>query len=340
MATNRRRIRHWRSVASVGGKSGTGVSPVNTTVVGAGLGLLAATGLITAVRFSPPLRRPTLSARLSPYLTDTAAAPRPLAEPPLRTPFPTFERLLGPLVTHLARLIDRTLGGSASVRRRLEQAGAGLSLEQFRAEQVIWGAAGFGVGLLLAVVAAARGSRVSPLAFLVIGVVLALAGILGRDQVLGSRVRRREQRMLAEFPTIAEMLALSVTAGEGAVGALERVTRLASGELSGELRRALGDARAGAPLVAALESMGARTSLPTLARFVDGMAIAVERGTPLADVLRAQAADVREQGRRELLEAAGRKEIAMLVPVVFLVLPVVIVFALYPGLVSLRLAVP
>lgn len=93
-------------------------------------------------------------------------------------------------------------------------------------------------------------------------------------------------------------------------------------------------------MVSALERMAARTSLPALARFVDGMAIAVERGTPLADVLRAQATDVREMGRRALLEAGGRKEIAMLVPVVFLVLPVTIIFALFPGFYSLRLAVP
>jgi tight adherence protein C len=70
------------------------------------------------------------------------------------------------------------------------------------------------------------------------------------------------------------------------------------------------------------------------------MAIAVQRGTPLADVLRAQATDVREMGRRTLLEAGGRKEIAMLVPVVFLVLPVTVIFALFPGFYSLQLAVP
>ena len=64
------------------------------------------------------------------------------------------------------------------------------------------------------------------------------------------------------------------------------------------------------------------------------MAIAVERGTPLADVLRAQAVDVREAGKRALLEAGGRKEIAMMVPVVFLVLPVTVLFALFPGLLS------
>jgi tight adherence protein C len=61
----------------------------------------------------------------------------------------------------------------------------------------------------------------------------------------------------------------------------------------------------------------------------------VERGTPLAEVLRAQAADVREQRKRQLIETGGRKEVLMLVPVVFLILPVVVLFALYPGYFSL-----
>ena len=52
------------------------------------------------------------------------------------------------------------------------------------------------------------------------------------------------------------------------------------------------------------------------ARFIDGRLVAIERGTPLAEVLRAQAADVREAGKRRLLEAGGRKEIAMMVEIV------------------------
>jgi tight adherence protein C len=69
-------------------------------------------------------------------------------------------------------------------------------------------------------------------------------------------------------------------------------------------------------------------------RFVDGMVVAIERGTPLSDVLRAQAVDAREARKRQLLEAGGRKEIAMMLPVVFLVLPTTVVFALYPGVVG------
>ncbi len=298
---------------------------------------MGAGGLILAVRFSPPLRRPTLDARLAPYLRDTVAPSRLLSRRG-RNAMAAPGGWFAVPVARLAGGVDRIFGGSKSVTRRLEQAGRGTTLPEFRAEQVIWGAAGLGAGLLLAAVSAATGSTTTPVAFLVVGLVLALAGVLGRDQWLSVEVRRREQRMMAEFPTIAEMLALAVAAGEGAAGALERVTRLSTGELSAELSRALAETRTGTPLVVALEAMASRTSLPALARFVDGMAIAVERGTPLAEVLRAQAADVRELGRRELLEAGGRKEIGMLVPVVFLVLPVVVVFALYPGLVTLRLA--
>jgi len=90
-----------------------------------------------------------------------------------------------------------------------------------------------------------------------------------------------------------------------------------------------------AAVMAALASLRDRTGVEALARFVDGMVVAIERGTPLAEVLRAQAVDVREAGKRALLEAGGRREIAMMFPVVFLVLPVTVVFALYPGLFSL-----
>jgi len=134
---------------------------------------------------------------------------------------------------------------------------------------------------------------------------------------------------------VAELLALAVTAGESPSAAIARVTRLSGGELARELGSALGRARAGVPLPEALQQVADRTSLDPLARFIDGLLVAIERGTPLAEVLRAQAADVREAGKRRLLEAGGRKEIAMMVPVVFLILPVTVLFALFPGLISI-----
>lgn len=309
------------------------------SVLGAGLGALAGAGLLLAASGTPWARRPTLDDRLAPYLRDAPRPSRLLMQAGTVTPFPTAERLLRPFLSDAGRLVERWLGGSAGVRRRLEQLGTAMTLEQFRAEQVIWGGFGLAAALGLGLLGLVAGSG-GPLGVLGGALVLTLAGVLGRDRYLTTQVRRREERMLEEFPTVAELLALAVAAGEGPVGALERVHRISAGELSRELGRALADARAGASLVAALEGLAARTSLAPLARFVDGVAIAVERGTPLADVLRAQAVDVREAGKRRLLETAGRREIAMMVPVVFLVLPVTVVFALFPGFYGISLVAP
>jgi tight adherence protein C len=70
------------------------------------------------------------------------------------------------------------------------------------------------------------------------------------------------------------------------------------------------------------------------------MAVAVDRGTPLAAVLHAQAADAREAGRRALIESGARREVLMMVPVVFLILPVTVLFAFWPGVVGLHLVTP
>jgi tight adherence protein C len=309
-----------------------GRAPVS--LAGAALGLAAGLGLLLVWAGLPRNRRATLSDRVHPYLRD---APRPSRLLEARaTGVPTvFGVLARPVVSDLGARIERVLGGAASVRRRLLRAGKAPDVERFRAEQVLWGAAGTVVGLVVGVLMwLGRGGSVLPA--VVITLVGAGMGVVARDQWLSREANTREQRMLAEFPTVAELLALAVGAGEGAVGALERVCRLSRGELATELGRCLADARAGANLQTALQGLADRTGLVSLARFVDGMVIAVERGTPLAEVLRAQAQDVREEGRRAVMEAGGKKEIAMMVPVVFLVLPITVLFAIFPGFAFLQ----
>ena len=303
-------------------------------VVGALIGLLGGLGL-TIVVLRLRSRRISLDQRLAPYLRPQATSSGLLRAPSVRGPFVTVERLVAPVMSDAVRLVTRLGSPTSELRRRLGRAGRTETVEQFRAGQVVWGVLGLAAGLALALVlAATRGADVVALVVLV--AVCGLAAVLARDWALTRQVRAREARMLTELPTIAELLALAVGAGEGAVGALERVVRSTHGELTAELARTLADARAGAPLTVALDNLADRTGLPALARFAEGVAVAVERGTPLADVLRAQAQDVREEGRRALMETGGRKEVTMMVPVVFLILPVTVVFAVFPSMVVLR----
>jgi tight adherence protein C len=299
------------------------------------LGLVAAIGLVLVLTYAPPFHRVRLVDRLAPYVHDTPPPSRLLGTVTEAGLLTVVRRVLGPAVGDGARLVDRLLGGRAAVRRRLDALATETTVEDFRVEQVVWG----GLGLLGAAAVAAVGSvaagGVNVLSAGALCVAGLLGGVLGRDWWLTQQVQKREELLLAEFPVVAELLALAVTAGEGPTAAIARVTRLSGGELARELGAALGRARAGVPLVEALQHVADRTSLDPLARFIDGLLVAIERGTPLAEVLRAQAADVREAGKRRLLEAGGRKEIAMMVPVVFLVLPVTVLFALFPGLISI-----
>lgn len=287
-----------------------------TAAVALSLAFSAGVALITSA--VPKPRRPRLAARLDPYLRGLVPPrSRLLArdEPPL-TPFPTLERLLRPLLQEGAHIADRWIGHSAGVERRLREAGRDDSVARFRAEQVLWSLAGFAVAVLVALVLPALlGSRIAAVALVGAAAAGVLGGVLGRDWRLTREVERRHARMLAEFPTLADLVCLAVTAGEGPRGAIERAASRSRGELSRELAVVLADMRGGVPFTTAMERLGRRVPLPLVARFVDGLVVATERGTPLADVLRAQAADVREQRKRQLIEAGGRKEVLMLVPV-------------------------
>ncbi|MGY1813971.1 type II secretion system F family protein [Blastococcus sp. SYSU D00820] len=308
---------------------------MSSALVGMLLGLAAATGLLLVVSFAPPFRSVRLVDRLAPYVHDTPPPSRLLGtatEPGLLS---AARRVFGPVVADGARLVDRVLGGRSAVRRRLDALGGDGTVEDFRIEQVVWGGLGLAGAAVVATVGSVVAGSVNVLSVALLCVAGLLGGVLGRDWWLTQQVGRREELLLAEFPVVAELLALAVTAGESPAAAIDRVTRLSGGELARDLGAALGRARAGVPLTEALQQVADRTSLDALARFVDGLLVAIERGTPLAEVLRAQAADVREAGKRRLLEAGGRKEIAMMVPVVFLVLPVTVLFALFPGLISI-----
>lgn len=310
-----------------------------SVVSGALVGLVAGGGVVLVASRLPFLRRPTLDERVAPYVRDVTGPSWPQTDAAIR-PLPGLIKVFAPAVEDAAARLERVLGGTASVRRRLDAAGQDRSVQAFRVEQVLAGVVGLGIALLVSLFLLAGGGADRPIALLVLCAIGVLVGVLGRDYALSRAVAARERRIMAELPVVAELLALSVAAGEGPVAALERVARTTHGELAGELGRALADARAGAPLVTALDAVARRTDIQALARFTDGFVVALERGTPLAEVLRAQAEDAREAGRRALLEAGGRKEIAMLFPVVFGVLPVTVLFALFPAFFALTVVAP
>jgi tight adherence protein C len=213
---------------------------MSTPVFGAVLGALLGSGVVLAMSGWRRVRRPALELRVLPYVRDVHPYAKVSSRPGI------VEAVFGPTLRAAAGSIGGVLGGSASVQRRLVRLGSRSTLEQFRVQQVIWGVAGFtGAAVLATFVWSVRGGSVP--ALLILCVVGFLVGVLGCDNRLSARVRAREERLRAEFPVVADLLALAVAAGESPVAGLERILRVIHGSLGEELGQVLADIRTGTP---------------------------------------------------------------------------------------------
>jgi len=273
--------------------------------------------------------KPALVERIAPQLRGHTVD-SPTQQPELTT-LGTLSKLAAPLIQAGVDQLNKLNLGNSQLAARLAQAGSRLNVADYRAQQLITAACFAGLATAGCVTAAVN-HALHPLIGLFVVITATTVSFFARDNLLTSQIQKRRTKILAEFPTIAELLALSVAAGDSAHGALERVATTARGELAYEFKLVLADIRSGDSLPIALKACSVRLKLNPVERFITGFTVAHERGTPLAMVLYAQATDVRELTKRELMEVAGKKEIGMLVPLIFGVLPLTVIFAVFPGL--------
>jgi tight adherence protein C len=295
------------------------------------LGATLGVGLWTLLGVVPRVSAPRLAERIAPHLTDVSAEARRTVARRSVEPLPLLGMLGAPLLDGARSILDRMLGGRDTIAWRLRAGGDQRTVERYRSEQLL----ALGLG---AAVGAAAGMMFRSGALVQLGLPLATAALalVGRDWLLARRARRRLERMREELPTVLEFLMLALAAGEGLPDAVRRIARIGSGELASELAAVTAEVRTGVPFAVALSRLSRELRLPPLTRAIEHLVAASERGAPLIDVLRAQAEDARSEAKRELLESAGRREIVMLVPLVFLILPVTVIIAVFPGLLVLE----
>ena len=308
--------------------------------LGALIGLVLSVGLVISIVGFAGRRPLPISQRVAPYLGRRGdVAPR-ASNGSLADDGSTLGAIYLPLVRDVVRFIDRNSATRSALERRLASAGMQMTVAEFRLQQLTWVVAAGGIGLGSCLIFKASGHDFAVLPALIFVLISAGVGWLLRDYLLTRTVTRRRDYVRASLPGVAELLALAVASGESAHAALDRVGRTMHGPLADECARACDETSTGVGFIESLERMADRLDVVAVRRFVDGLSIAVSRGTPLADVLRAQAADARADRHRALLELAGRKEVLMLIPLVFLILPTVVLVALFPAMSALTSVTP
>ena len=215
---------------------------------GAALGAVFAAGLLLVIARVRTIRRPQLALRVLPYVRDLPQVGRtPALKVASSSPTAAAAGVFGPVLRSAADGVERVLGGATSVRRRLERADLDKTVHEFRVEQVLWGLVGFAAAATYGVLRAVADSGGALSSLILCGIAFSI-GVIARDNYLTSQVKNRERRILAEFPAVAELLALAVAAGESPVAALDRVVRRSGGELSRDLAKVLAAIRTGEPV--------------------------------------------------------------------------------------------
>lgn len=222
------------------------------------------------------------------------------------------------------------------ITKWLLQSESEFSLVSFRRKQVIF-AGNFmlaAIGWTLLRMSSGRG--LSPVFALALIIGAFVTGGWFAKWNLSSQARKRRQSIEEQLPAVLDLLAFAISAGEPVLQALRRISKTCTGPLVTEFKKVVTSVNSGEGLIPALNRMREQVDSQPLTRAMHSLELAIERGTPLVQVLRAQAADSRAHQLRLLLVLAGHKETSMMLPVVFLILPMIVAVALYPGMIALQ----
>lgn len=148
-------------------------------------------------------------------------------------------------------------------------------------------------------------------------------------------IRRRKpkfDRALLELPQLLDWLALACTNGMSFYQGLAVVSQRAEGDLAANFRTLCRELELGESFGDALKNLDDRAASPAVAEFCNRLQLTLQRGTPVAAQLRALADSSRAKLRNQLLSQAGANEIKLLLPLVFVILPITVWFAVFPSL--------
>ena len=241
------------------------------------------------------------------------------------------ERALTPFVAKAAALMLRVnpKTTTASVSNKLMAAGMrNTSPTTFLGVKGLLGVGGLVVGLIV-------GGAAAPKFALLAALFLALIGFMGPTYVLNSRIRKRQTKVAADLPDALDLLSVSVEAGLGFDGAVQKLTEHMEGPLIEEFDFALGEMRIGEGRQEALKKMADRSASPEMSSFVRAIIQADQLGISLGRILRVQAGDTRLKRQMLAEEKAMKAPIKMLFPTVLFIFPAMFLVVLGPAFLNL-----
>ena len=153
-----------------------------------------------------------------------------------------------------------------------------------------------------------------------------------------TRTEVKQSEINEELVSILQMLSIMVSAGESPMSAMKYVSKRSEGILPSLIKQSFMKYEDGRTLTQTLDFIATATGSSQVRRLTNSIQIAIHRGTPILEVLNNQVLALNKQINFNLMKLSGKSEITLLIPVVFLILPVSISFAIWPSIYGLNQA--
>ena len=185
------------------------------------------------------------------------------------------------------------------------------------------------VGIFLALLINHDLTNISFVSVMVGGAVIVI-GFIFPVVWLNGRVQSKQYEIRRELPNMLDLLSVCVDAGLGFDQALQRISVYWDSELGHELKRVVHELELGVTRGDALKNMGNRLDVDDLSRFIAIILQAETTGMSYADLLHAQAEQMRILRQYWVRETANKLPAKMIVPLALLIFPALIAVILAP----------
>lgn len=171
----------------------------------------------------------------------------------------------------------------------------------------------------------------------IVGILLTIgttaAGLILPKTIVERTARHRTARIDYEVPELVDLLVTTIEAGIAFGAALQLCSRRVRDPLGSELRLTLGEQSMGLTMNNALQNMLERTNRSVSMRaFVQAIVQGESMGVSIGKTLRDLAIDMRKRRRQAAEERAQKAPIKLLFPLVFLILPAMMIVIIVPAL--------
>ena len=159
---------------------------------------------------------------------------------------------------------------------------------------------------------------------------------------LSSRVKRRQNTILLELPTVIDLLIVCAQAGLGLLMCIDKVQKEVHDtcpHLSSELEQMIHDVRVFAKSVPiALKDMGERCGVEDITSMASALISAESKGSDISFPLKQQAIALRDKLKRKKEEEASKTPVKMVPVIMLFVMPLILCPMLGPAVITIMQA--